>query len=794
MEKSSSTVSSTSVSAPIATSKPVTASFKIRGMHCASCASIIEKTLKKVDGVKSVTVNYGTEGAKVSFDKEKTGAEELSRKIEPFGYSFYLPKIEAVDISNVEQMGMNAEEHAAHLGLGQSKTEKLRELADMKAKVISVIPLAVFSIMIMVWEGFSKVGLVADMPAMLDGVLMALLPLMATYTLFVVGKPYLMGVYRFIRYGKANMDTLIGIGTSAAFIYSFAVTAFADSLKPFLNVENTYYDVTIVVIAFIALGKYMEAGSKVKTGDAIEKLLNLQAKTALVIREGVEMEISVSDVRHGDSIIVKPGAKIPVDGVVVSGSSFVDESMVTGEPMPVSKGAGDNIVAGTLNTSGSFTFKATKVGSETLLAQIIKMVGEAQGSKAPIQALADKISSVFVPIVLVIAVLTLGTWLIVGTSYLGLSQALSFGLVSFVGILVIACPCALGLATPTAIIVGVGKGAKEGILIKDAATLEKLHKVDTIIVDKTGTITIGKPTLVDVVNLSDMDMRDGEMISILVALESKSEHPIAHAVVNYAQEKNLTIDDVSNFEAIKGKGIRGSINGIEYYAGNLKLITELGLKFDAEKLEQYTSQGKTPVILATKEKVLGFVMVADEVKAASKQVVNDLHKLGIKVVMVTGDDERAARYIASLVGIDEVIAHVLPQDKLAKIKELQSEGHIVAMAGDGVNDAPALAQADVGIAMGTGTDVAIESAGITLLGGDISKLVKAIKLSKITMRGIKQNLFWAFIYNIIGIPLAAGAFYPLFGWLLNPVFAGLAMAFSSVSVVSNSLRIKTKRL
>ena len=420
------------------------------------------------------------------------------------------------------------------------------------------------------------------------------------------------------------------------------------------------------------------------------------------------------------------------------------------------------------------------------------MVEDAQGSRAPIQALADKISSVFVPIVLVIAFLTLGVWLLLGMGPLGFSQALSFGLVSFVGVLVIACPCALGLATPTAIIVGVGKGAKEGILIKDAATLEKLHKVDTVIVDKTGTITIGKPTLVDIQNLSDLT--NDRLVSILASLEKKSEHPIAHAIVNYAQEKNLKTEDAVGFESIQGKGLKGSVSDVEYYAGNAKLIIDLGISFDSSKVNEFTAQGKTPVILATKEKVLGFVMVADEVKAESKQAVNDLHKLGIKVVMLTGDDEKAAKYIASLVGIDEVVAHVLPQDKLEKIKTLQSQGRIVAMAGDGVNDAPALAQADVGIAMGTGTDVAIESAGITLLGGDISKLAKAVKLSKITMRGIKQNLFWAFIYNIVGIPLAAGLFYPIFGWLLNPVFAGLAMALSSVSVVSNSLRIKAQKL
>jgi Cu2+-exporting ATPase/Cu+-exporting ATPase len=762
-----------------------TQTYKVKGMHCASCSSVIEKTFKKVEGVHSVEVNYGTEKAKVTFDSSKTNPHDLSKHIEPLGYSLEVP-------TTANEMGMSENEHAAHLGLNQSKNEKLAEVADMKSKVISAIPLAIFSIFVMSWDILAQYNAVPNMSYTLKEFFHHLLPIFATYTLFVVGKSYLLGFYRFLRYGKANMDTLIGIGTVAAFLYSFIVTAFEDVLKPFINVEHTYYDVTIVVITFIALGKYLEARSKIKTGDAIEKLLNLQAKTALVIRDGKEIEISVNDVKHGDLIVVKPGAKIPVDGVITEGSSFVDESMVTGEPMPAQKKVGDSVVSGTINTTGAFTFKATKVGSETLLAQIIKMVEDAQGSRAPIQALADKISSVFVPITLVIAFVTLGVWLLLGTSTLGFSQALSFGLVSFVGVLVIACPCALGLATPTAIIVGVGKGAKEGILIKDAATLEKLHKADTVIVDKTGTITIGKPTLVNIEPFSGLDEK--KFVSILASLEKKSEHPIAHAIINYAQEKELPIDTVSEFEGIQGKGLKGIIKGVEYYAGNAKLFTELGVAFDHSKIEQFTAQGKTPVILGTKEKVLGFVMVADEIKNESKQAITDLHKLGIKVIMLTGDDEKAAKHIASLVGIDEVVAHVLPQDKLQKIKELQAQGKIVAMAGDGVNDAPALAQADVGIAMGTGTDVAIESAGITLLGGDISKLVKAIKLSKMTMRGIKQNLFWAFIYNIIGIPLAAGLFYPIFGWLLNPVFAGLAMALSSVSVVSNSLRIKAKQL
>ncbi len=762
--------------------KPQT--YKIKGMHCASCATIVEKTFKKSEGVEDVEVNYGTETAKVTFDGSKTNPQHLSERIEKLGYSLIIP--------SADDMGMSVNEHAEHLGSNQSKKEKLAEVAHMKYKVLSAIPLALISIFIMSWDILAGSGVAIEMNTVIKEFFHHLLPIFATYTLFVVGKPYLMGFYRFLRYGKANMDTLIGIGTTAAFLYSFAVTAFEESLRPFIDVDYQYYDVTIVVITFIALGKYLEARSKIKTGDAIEKLLNLQAKTAFVIRDGKEIEISVNDVKHGDLIIVKPGAKIPVDGVVTEGSSFIDESMVTGEPMPVQKKMGDSVVSGTINTNGYFTFKATKVGSETLLAQIIKMVEDAQGSKAPIQALADKISSVFVPIVLVIAFLTLGVWLIIGSQYLGLSQALSFGLVSFVGILVIACPCALGLATPTAIIVGVGKGAKEGILIKDAATLEKLHKVNIVVVDKTGTITKGKPTLVDIENLSDL--KNEEFVSILASLEKKSEHPIAHAIVSYAQEKSISVSDVTNFEGIKGKGLKGLINSIEYFVGNAKLISDLKIPFDTVKLNEFTSQGKTPVILATKERVLGFVMVADEIKTESIEAVRIFHALGIKVVMLTGDDERTAKYIASLVGIDDVVAHVLPEDKLKKIQELQSQGRVVAMAGDGVNDAPALAQADVGIAMGTGTDVAIESAGITLLGGDISKLVKAIKLSKITMRGIKQNLFWAFIYNIVGIPLAAGVFYPLFGWLLSPVFAGFAMAFSSVSVVSNSLRIKAKKL
>lgn len=766
--------------------------FRVKGMHCASCAAIVQKTLKKVEGVESADVNYGTETAKIAFDEAKVDFKKLSAVVKPLGYSLEMKG----GMQSMSGMHGDHEHGGGHslsghsmdmemdmMEMDKTKKEKLLELKKLRNKVISILPLAVISIFVMGWDVAAQLKATAEMTVFWEEFFHHLMPIFATYALFVVGKPYLVGFFRFLRYGHANMDSLIGIGTFTAFIYSFVVTAFEESLAPYLNVKATYYDVVIVVIAFITLGKYLEMKSKIKTGDAIEKLLNLQAKTALVKRGDKEIEISINEVKHDDVVIVKPGSKIPVDGVLVKGFSFVDESMITGEPMPVGKKEGDAVVAGTINTSGTFEFRATKVGKETMLAHIIEMVENAQSSKAPIQALADKISAVFVPIVIVLAFITLGVWLIVGS--------VPFAITSFVGILVIACPCAMGLATPTAIIVGVGKGAREGILVKDAATLEKLHKVNVVVVDKTGTITKGKPELV---SLKVMGIEENDAVKILASLESRSEHPIAHAIVMYAKEKMVKFTEAQDFESVKGKGVKAKIEGVEYFLGNVKLMEDLGLKVDSKAIEKETLEGKTPVILATKEKVLAIAMVADAVKPEAKEAVEKLHKLGIKVVMLTGDNKNTAQFIASQVGIDEVVAEVLPQDKLMKVRELQADGMVVAMAGDGVNDAPALAQADVGIAMSTGTDVAIESAGITLLHGDISKLAKAVRLSKFTMRGIKQNLFWAFFYNIIGIPLAAGAFYPLFGWLLNPVFAGLAMGFSSVSVVSNSLRLKFKKL
>jgi Cu2+-exporting ATPase/Cu+-exporting ATPase len=743
-------------------------------MHCASCAAIITKKVSALPHIKSVSVNYANEKATIDFDPVLVPLETINSEIGKLGYSI-------VDETAVPKPHDHLRSEGAEV-----------EHEELSNKTAFIVPIAITIFLLMMWDIASRATSgVPNLPIPMQ-LFNTIAMVLSTIALFWVGTPYLAGVVRFIRFGSANMDTLVGIGTATAYFYSLTITLLPPLVVALRAPEYTYFDVTIVVIGFITLGKYLETRSKRKTGDAIEKLLGLQAKTARVVRNGTETEVAITDVVHGDHIIIKPGGKIPVDGIITEGSSFIDESMITGEPMPTEKNVGNDVVAGTINTTGSFIFRATKVGSETLLAHIIKMVEQAQGSKAPIEALADKISAIFVPVVLGISLVSLLTWLTVGSYFIGFSNALSFGILSFVSVLVIACPCALGLATPTAIIVGVGKGARNGILIKDATTLELLHTVDTVIVDKTGTITQGKPQLTTLTNLSPLT--EERFITLLASLENKSEHPIAHAIVQYAKQKNIPLEPVTHFEIIHGKGLKGSIGNTVYYAGNVRLMQELSVSFDTKPIEKLASQGQTPIIIATKEKALGFVTIADEVKPASKKAVSDLRKKGIRVIMLTGDNEMVARHIAERVGIEEVVAHVLPQDKLEKIRSLQAEGHIVAMAGDGVNDAPALAQANVGIAMGTGTDVAIESAGITLLHGDISKLAQAITLSKITMRGIKQNLFWAFIYNIVGIPLAGGLFYPLFGWLLNPIFAGFAMALSSVSVVSNSLRIKTKKI
>ncbi len=744
--------------------------LKINGMHCASCAMRIEKTIKDSEGVTDCHVNYANEKASIDFDPQKISLEKLNEKIIPFGYSF--------DISQ--------EQESAH----QQNTDNNFDSLKNEIKIGFVFTfIAVF---IMSWDILAQLNYITEMSENYSEFFHHLLPIFATYSMFVMGKQYLKAIYNFIKLRVANMDTLIGIGTLVAFIYSFIVSAFETSISTFIEVEHNYYDVVIVVITLVSYGKYLESKSKAKTGEAIKKLLNLQAKTALLITNGETKEIPIDQVKIGDLLLIKPGGKIPVDGKIIEGFSSVDESMITGESIPTDKTINDEVIGGTINKQGTFKFIATKIGSETLLSQIVKMVEEAQGSRAPIQKLADQIASVFVPLVLVISVATFLIWIVIGSQYLDFSQAFSFGLMSFIGVLVIACPCALGLATPTAIIVGTGKGAENGILIKDAESLEILSKVDTIVLDKTGTITNGEPKITDIIPYSDFSKN--QIIEILATLESKSEHPLASAIAKFAANEQIKLKNLSNFSIIEGQGLTAIINGTKYYAGNTKLMSSLNLEFKNNDLDKLVNEGKTPVILSTSSEILGLIGIADTLKENAKDTIGELHKLGIKIILLSGDNKITAKFIAAKAGINDVIAEVLPQDKAQIIKELKLEGKIIAMVGDGVNDAPALAEANIGIAMGTGTDIAIETAQITLLKGDLSKILKAIHLSKMTMRAIKQNLFWAFIYNLIGIPLAAGAFYPIFGILLSPIFAGSAMAFSSISVVFNSLRFKLKPL
>lgn len=760
----------------------------IKGMHCASCALVIEKTLKKTEGVKEVKVNYGTEKATIEFDKDKVSLSKMSDSIKPFGYEFIKSELPG----NIVQKSQNIDNSLVQK-IDPAKQQKLLELEDQKAKVQFALPIAVMVFVLMMWEIAAKN--ISRVPYFFipHELYSIILLVISTVVLFWIGKPFLAGIGKSIRYRTANMDTLIGIGTLTAYLYSAFIVLFPQLRVSLRFPESNYFDVTIIVIGFVFFGKYLEARSKLKTGEAIEKLINLQAKTALVEREGMEIEIPVEQVLINDIVIVKPGSKIPVDGEIIEGKSSIDESMVTGESIPVDKEKGDKVIGGTINKQGRFKFMATKIGSDMLLSNIIKMVEEAEGSRAPIQRIADRVSGIFVPVVLGIAAATLVVWLAAGSQFMPFSNALTYGLLNFTGVLVIACPCALGLATPTAIIVGVGKGAQNGILIKNAESLEKLHKINTIVVDKTGTITKGKPEVTDIILANPVNDAN-HIFSLFASLEKYSEHPLAVAVVERANEENIGFLKVDDFEIIEGKGLKGTINGVQYYAGNLRLMEELNISYDTQLISNLAKQGKTPVIFANNDKVIATIAIADTIKDSSVEAVKQLHKLGIKVVMLTGDNINTAKFIAQQVKIDMVFAEVLPQDKADKIKELQSQGFIVAMAGDGINDAPALAQSDVGIAMGTGTDVAIESADITLLAGDILKIPKVVKLSKQTMAVIKQNLFWAFIYNIIGIPLAAGVFFPFFGLLLNPAFAGLAMALSSVSVVTNSLRLRFARL
>ncbi len=751
--------------------------YKIKGMHCASCAVIIGKHIEKLPGVKNIDVNFALETAKIDFDASKISLDKMNEEIGKLGYIFE-------DSDTFYDMKIDHGHNDRGL---MEKDEKIRELKKTKRKVQIVFPFALIIFGMMIWDIISEyISQIGRIPISLP-LQNVILLILSTVVLFWAGRPFIEGVGRFLRYRVANMDTLIGIGTLVAYTYSAMVVLFP-WIREYLSLpEYVYFDVVIVVIGFVLLGKYLEARSKIRTGEAIEKLLNLQAKTALVIRDNKEIEIQISEVVIGDIFVVRPGTKIPVDGVVMEGKSSVDESMLTGEPIPADKTINDQVVGATINKQGILKCKATRVGSDTVLSQIVKMVGDAQASKAPIQALADKVSGIFVPVVLGISFLSLLLWFTVGTQFIGFSEAVSFGLMSFVGVLVIACPCALGLATPTAIIVGIGKGAENGILVKGAESLEELSHVDTIVFDKTGTITEGFPKVTDVVGYRNFNEKD--VLQIAGSVEYHSEHPLARAIIEETKKKNISLLEPKNFESMEGMGVQGELDGKQVIVRKPNQEDQ-----NISRLSELQNEGKTVVVVSVDKEVVGLVALSDTLKEHAKESIALLHGVGMKTVMITGDNKKSAAYIAHRVGIDEVISEVMPNEKAQKIKELQGRGRKVAMVGDGINDAPALTQANVGIAMATGTDIAIEAAGITLLKGDIRKVSQAYILARRTMRTIKQNLFWAFFYNIIGIPLAAGAFYPLFGIFLSPMFAGIAMAFSSVSVVGNSLRLKTKKI
>ena len=755
-------------------------SYFVKGMHCASCAAIISKKLSKVEGIKEVNVNLATEKAKLEFENDALSIEAVNDVISKYGYTF---------VAEQSEKSCALPANSSTSGTLLLKEEKQKELIEQLAKVQFALPIAILVFILMMWDTSSRFfAFIPNLPIPME--LFNIISMaIATYMVFRIGAPFLHGITMYLQSGSASMDTLIGIGTLTAYVYS-AIITLIPSIRMILQIPDyTYFDVTIVVIGFVLLGKYLEARSKLKTGEAIEKLIGLQAKSARVIREGKELDFPVEQVRTGDAVLVKPGEKLPVDGVMTEGYSSIDESMVTGESIPVDKKIGDQVIGGTINKQGSFTFTASYVGADTLLSRIIRMVEDAQGSKAPIQNIADKIAGVFVPVVLILAAATFIIWLTAGSLLLGFSVALSYGISGLIGILVIACPCALGLATPTAIIVGIGKGAEYGILIRNAESLEKLSTIDTVVFDKTGTLTTGNPQVTDIVPV-DQETGLTSLLQMAASVESRSEHPLAQAIVDAAIKQQVKLMDITAFEALEGIGVSAVINSFLIRVRK-PVETETTLFPEVKRLQE---EGKTVVMVEKNGICTGLIALSDTIKDDAKKTIDTLHKKGLKVIMLTGDNHLAANFMAKQVGIDEVIAGVLPQEKAIKIKELQAKGKKVAMAGDGINDAPALAQADVGIAMATGTDVAIESAGITLLKGDITKVAQAITLSRATMRVIRQNLFWAFIYNIIGIPLAAGVFYPFWGIFLNPVFSGLAMAGSSVSVVSNSLRLKTKKL
>jgi Cu+-exporting ATPase len=742
--------------------------FKLRGMSCASCASNIETTIQSVPGVETCSVNFGAEQAAVTYDPAQTTVADIQAAVDQSGYA-------AAPLQDDALLAEDDEER-------RQRAARERELTR---KVI-------FSLVI------GGVLMIGALP-MMTGLEIGLIPpwlhnpwlqlVLTLPVMFWAGSSFFINAWKALKHHSATMDTLVAVGTGTAYLYSLFPTLYPQWFIDQGLHPDVYFEIAATIIALILLGNLLENRAKGQTSEAIRKLMGLQAKTARVVRDGETIDIPISAVVLADVVLVRPGEKVPVDGEIIDGSSTLDEAMVTGESIPVQKQVGDEVIGATLNKTGSFKFRATRVGKDTFLAQIVQLVQQAQGSKAPIQRLADQVTGWFVPGVIAIAILTFVVWF-------NVMGNVTMALITTVGVLILACPCALGLATPTSIMVGTGKGAENGILIKGADSLELAHNVKTIVLDKTGTVTQGQPTVTDYVTVSGTaNGNELALLRLAGSLERNSEHPLAEAVVQYAQSQGVTLTDAQDFDAIAGSGVQGSVMGHWVQIGTYRWMHELAidtqrLKDPWDRLEQ---EGKTAVWLAVDGQVEAIMGIADAVKPSSASAIRTLQKMGLEVVMLTGDNRRTAEVIAHEVNIQRVMAEVRPDQKADQVMALQQEGKLVAMVGDGINDAPALAQADVGIAIGTGTDVAIAASDITLISGDLWGIVTAIQLSRATMQNIRQNLFFAFVYNVAGIPIAAGILYPVFGWLLSPIIAGAAMAFSSVSVVTNALRLRNFR-
>jgi Cu+-exporting ATPase len=742
----------------------------LTGMHCASCAARIEKGLAEAHGVASAAVNFATARATVQFDRNLTSVEALHAVVRSLGYEV----LAAVTESTAPEKLHEAEEQ-----------QRAQEFARQRQRFLLALALTVpVAVLAMAGHLVPALREALEFPAR-PWIELAL----TTPVLFWAGREFFTGAWAAARHRAADMNTLVAIGTLSAYLYSLAATAapgwFAAAAghAGHAGAVGVYYEVAAIIVTLILMGRLLEARARSRTSGAIRSLMDLAPKLARVERDGVEQDIPVAEVQVGDVVLVRPGEKVPVDGTVLDGRSTVDESMLTGEPLPVAKETGDGVIGATLNKSGAFRLRATRVGRDTVLQQIIRMVQQAQGSKAPIQRLADIIAGYFVPVVICIAIATFVLWF----DFAPIDERLTMALITFVSVLIIACPCALGLATPTAIMVGTGRGAQSGILIKGGEALETAHRITTVVLDKTGTITRGAPTVTDIVAIG---MAEEDLLRLAAAAEAGSEHPLGEAIVRSAKERKLDRPAARDFRAVSGYGIEATVEGLPVLIGTARFLRERGLEPDEAPARRLAEDGKTPVFMAVDGRPAGIIAVADPVKEGSRTAISRLHALGLEVLMLTGDHRNTAEAIARQVGIDGVLAEVLPDGKEDEIRKLQAKGKVVAMVGDGINDAPALARADVGIAMGSGTDVAMEAADITLVKGDLHGVAASIALSKATIRNIKQNLFFAFIYNVLGIPLAAGVLYPLTGWLLSPVIASLAMALSSVSVVTNALRLR----